>query len=724
MSFRLLSFIRHARLDFMLLSALATCLAAQEAPQFERRDPGKLRCRVASMRTNKANVTVLEVVVSNGTNCTAEPLRFTIESKRRKKQAQPPIQTFERARMPLVGRFGAGIAPGKSRRYSLQAYLPKAKKPKVRVAAASFFRKAAKRSADAAPVAKDLTAGRGTNAFLGKTFDIATFALHNPLPHAADIWVRATYSKPVKDELLLAYRVPAGQTRSVEVGNLPHTQAFDDSGKAFATDVALDAVEVVDWISIGNIEHESAKQQFLDSYAGWHRWPDRIRKLTAAFTTEEIGVDRHNKADVKVKISGTLVVDAAREVEVTLDKRSQRRIAKLIKDDTGFFWPSTGFLQSQAARYLRRRSVADVERDNQLKWLTESSVQLLGPSFMTSLRSSWTAGSDGYAANAPRFVLDDQGRIERDGWGTQESNDWTWTSAKLGDGWVVAKRHTSPRSSSRAETESWQHARQDGIAVLSEYTRLVTNNGELETRQTIKFSNWQFETAPGAKRAADAPASSGPPPAGPGAEELAAPWANLYQFSAARPKWTAELSVATSGTDLSWQGHHRFAASMTRSGFGIRKPELTLDLQGAASPAVEADLASVYLDRIGMWFGSDPQSMGPFEEAFAGATIGARSRKGWHQVEDHAVAEVRTRAGKVTEFRMRNGVHRRFHYEDFDGVSLITRIERDVARKTEVRMRPARLQEWIVPTRYEFRRIFGDDWGPEIFSLTKLRLQP
>lgn len=709
-----------ALLPFAALPITVQPLAAQDSPAFEQRDPSKLRCRVASIDTNKAKVTVLEVVVTNGTNCTAEPLRFVIDGKgRKRKNAMPQVQRFERARMPLVGRFGEGIAPGKSRRYFVQAYLPKSRKPKVRVGAACFYRNAPARGSEPKPVVRGLKAARGTNQFLGQTFDIVEFALHNPLPRAADIWIRADYTRPVKDQLLLAYRVPAGQTRSIELGVLPHAFGFDDSEKSFATNVKIAGIEVVDWIQIGEVDHASAKKAFVECYAAWHRWPDGLKQARAKFSTLEEAANRIVQADVKVKISGTLTVGRDRRLTVELDKRSKARMAKIVKAGTGFTWSSGGFLQSQATRYLRRRSAAKLREGNELKWIDATSVQLLGPAFEVDSSSSWTAGSDGYAASAPRFELD-KGRIVRDGWGMEESNDWAWESDTLDQGWVLAKRHSKPRSSSRAQTETWKHALQDGYAVPLSYQLLVTNNDKLETTQTVRFSNWQFDLA----RVADASEAKvrGPAPVGVGAQDLSAAWSKLHLFPAARPAWTAKLAVKTNGTDLSWQGHSRFAGIMQRKGFGTRKPELRLDLRGAASSKVEADLASVYLDRLGMWFGSDPQSMGPFAQAFAGATIGARNQKGWHRIDNHMIAQVRVRGGKVTEFRLKNGVHRRFHYEEFDGVSLITRIERDVARKTEVIIRPARLGQWIVPTRYEFRRIFGSDWGPEIFTLSRLRL--
>jgi len=698
--------------------------AAQDAPIFEARDVDKLRCRVVSVENRDASTTVLEVVVSNRSDLTAEPLRFRIEDGKRRRGRNAPApaaQQFERARLPLVGRFGEGIAPGKSRRYVVQAYLPDSKRPQVTVEQANFHRGAPPRDKQPQPVVEDLRPTRGTNQFLGQTFDTASFSIHNPLPRAADVWLRADYVRPVKDQLLLAYRVPAGQTRRVQLGVLPNVRCFDDSDTAFATDVELADVQVVDWIEIAPIDHDDARRAFLDSYATWHRWPDTLRQATAKFRTTEVGVDRHGKRDVKLRISGTLTVGADHRLTVELDDRSSARLRKLSADNDGFSWSSGGFLQRQATRHLRRRSVADVERDNELKWIEAQTVQLFGPTFYVDSSGSWTRGADGYSSQAPRFALDN-GRITRSGYGYNETNDHVWTTAKLGQGWVLEQELDEPMHSTRARRETWKHALRDGIAVPTEYHLVVTNDGEPEEDQRVEFSDWQLDLAPqGAAANAGPVAAAGPPPTGAGAEQLAQAWSRLYRFPRERTQWTAKLRVQTNGTDLSWQGHDDFTAKFTRVGVGTDRPEIQLDLRGAVSQQVEADLASVYFDRLGIWFGSDPQSMGAFDEAFAGATISKRNAGGWHRLQDHPIAEVRVQDGLVREFKFATGLHRRFHYETFEGTELITRIERDVKRGTETRIRPARLGTWIVPTRYEFVRIFGDDWGPEIFALSELR---
>ena len=154
-------------------------------------------------------------------------------------------------------------------------------------------------------------------------------------------------------------------------------------------------------------------------------------------------------------------------------------------------------------------------------------MQLLGRSFEAESGNSWTAGADGYAAAAPRFELGN-GRIVRDGWGMEESNDWTWTSDTMGKGWVLAKRHSKPRNSTRAQTETWKHTLQNGHAVPLSYRLLVTNNDKLETTQTIKFSNWQFDLEQVAN--ADEDEVHGAVPVGAGAQDLAVAWLSLIHI--------------------------------------------------------------------------------------------------------------------------------------------------------------------------------------------------
>jgi hypothetical protein len=203
---------------------------------------------------------------------------------------------------------------------------------------------------------------------------------------------------------------------------------------------------------------------------------------------------------------------------------------------------------------------------------------------------------------------------------------------------------------------------------------------------------------------------------------LAQAWERLESWPTGDHAWVAEVRVSTSGTDASWQGHHDFVADLTASRFAAHDLELRLDLRGKASVEAEANLASVFLDRLGMWYGVDPQARGRFAECFAGATIGAPDRQGWQRVQDHPMARIRVQDGRVREIVEGSGRRLRFHYEQFAGKQLITRIERGVRSGAEVLITPREVGGLIVPGRFEFRRIFGADWGPEVFEFSGMRL--
>src|SRR5690606_34091926 len=194
---------------------------------------------------------------------------------------------------------------------------------------------------------------------------------------------------------------------------------------------------------------------------------------------------------------------------------------------------------------------------------------------------------------APRYALDASGHIIGQGWGHNDSNDWTWTPTPLGQGWVLTKHECYPEHSSRGETETWKYVLQGGYAVPTEYHRLVTNDDKLETSQTLKFSNWELAFDSVAANQEEQPVA-GALPVGEGAAALEDAWSKLYQFPATQPRWTAEVAVSTNGTDLSWQGHNRFRAAMTQDGFGVQRPGLQCSMHGKASPEVEAQIGNVY----------------------------------------------------------------------------------------------------------------------------------
>ncbi|MCR9246779.1 MAG: hypothetical protein NXI31_17230 [bacterium] len=709
---------------------LATVSPAQD-PVFVAGDPAKLSCRI--VKAEEADgYHVFEVEVTNRSKSHAEPLRFVVQGRKSKRGAQKRgqpgsgIDWFDRARMPLVARYGEGIAPGQKRRFRIHSAVPKKSGTRARVVNASFFAPA-DGGAVRRPLVQNLKAARGRNDFTGRTHDIAQFEVVNPFTNTADIWLRATYVKPKKEVVLLAYRVRGGQTRKVNLGTRAWKGGFDDSENSYAVDVELSKIEVVDWLQIGESDEASARKTLLTALAGWAIWPASLREARANFASKESGVDLQSGKKIKLKTKGVLRIGADRKVRVEFDAPSARRVAAIEKQGVGLQFDTEWILRT-ATWQLRRPPTAEFATAGEVVWMTPDSVLLRGLGIDPDLRKAETRRSDPYDSAFVRLGLRDE-RVAFDGFGKRTANDWQWSTTKLGAQWVLTERRYDVPHFARQTTERWQHAVVGGVPVVEKFVNLVEADGKPRSLQELTFTKWEFafeapvgqnESPPAKSKAAPA----APAPAGPGAATLAAAWRRIHQLDAAPVRWAADVHIVNHGTDGSWQGHDRFTAGLEATHLGRPLTEVVLDLRGRAGAETESALAALLRARTGIWFHNDLQAKGSFEAYFAGATIGKSDRKGWLDVDGHRAQRVRIRNERVTEVVWQNGTHQRFHYEDVAGVAMITRIERDLADEhgPQAFMRFRRLGERMVPERIELRAIFGKDWGPEIYTLKNVRV--
>ncbi|MEO0478029.1 MAG: hypothetical protein AAF196_00980 [Planctomycetota bacterium] len=709
-------------LPCLVVLGLTGALQAQLSdPTFEEGDPIRLRCRVVGMEKADFFTRVL-VEVKNGTDHHADPLRFVVRAAgRRRGDSGLNEDVFERARLPHAGRFSAGIAPGRSARYWIQTAVPTGKKPRVSVDQANFHSGYELPEGAAVPTAEELDESRGSNPQMGRDFKIATFSINNPFERMTDVWVLAEYTRPSKESALLGYRLRPGETRQVSLGHRAWQSGWDDSEGIYSANIELRSVEVVDWVQFAEIDHEDAKQTFLGIYRDWSIFPSNIREVRATFTSFERGTDSLNGKDMLLRVQGTLRISSDRRVSVELDERSEAAFKRLTRDGTGFLHASDGFLQGQALRFLCRRPPEAYDQQGEIRWLSPNSVQIISPNMNMNSANGVSEVAGGYSNSGMRLVFE-EGRFVADSFGMRTENEWTWKSEKLGKQWVIAERHQHPAHSTIATTESWDHGREAGLPVLNEYRYLQMSGDEVRSSQVLTFDDWEFEFREGTGQDVDDETDKKPAPTGAGAKALAEAWSQIHQFPQVEDRWSGEAFIVTNGTDGVWQGMDRFRATVHLNGFRHHDTRIRLDTKGRASADKEAALGGVFTDRLGMWYGSDPQSMGHFEQAFAGYEIEKVNSQGWHRLSGGPIQRVRVQKGLVREIVGLAGRHIRVHYEDFEGIAIITRIERGLGSGAEVRIEPTRLGEWIVPTRFEFREIFGEDWGPEVFELTGLRL--
>jgi len=704
--------LRRCSLFVALAVVLPSVVGQSPGPRFVDGNPGQLRCRI--VKASKGDYyQVLEVEVSNRTSTWVEPLRFVVQARKSRRVDKKSVtrDTFDRARSPLVARFGRGIPPGKARRYRIQTSVPKQRGVKVSVSVASFFEKQAGVETEH-PIVRNLAVDKGHNSFTGRTHTVSSFEVHNPFERTADIWLRATYKRPTKEVALLAYRVRGKQTRKVTVGVRAPRAGFDDSGTAYAVDTEITDIEVVDWLQIGKSDQAAARAALLESLDGWARWPSAVREIRASFESKEVGPDLETRKDIKLRTKGQLVVGPNRKVRVTFDAPSQRRINAIEKRGMGLS-KDTEWMVRLATWQLRRPATDALRKRGEVVWMTPDSLLLRGLSIDPDREPMPVQNSDPYHAGFPRLGVRDR-RITSDRFGT-------WATAKLGSNWVLATRRFEASHLTQQVTETWKHGQVKGVPVVDEYRHLIEEGGDTFSQQILSFSDWEF-VLDEAEITATPAASAKAPPAGPGAAELGAAWARIHQLDAKPVRWSADLHIVNHGRDAVWQGFDRFDVGITATCLGRTPTGVVFDMKGRGSSEVESALASVLLDRVRLWFVNDLQTKGAFDSYFGGATISEPDRRGWLRIKGHRASRVRIRSGFVTEVEWSNGIRQRFHYEQVDGVQMITRIERNVGDDQELLARFERHGEGIVPVGYEFRAIFGKDWGPEIFTIRSLKV--
>lgn len=704
--------------SFALGCLLSTGGRAQ-APTFVEGDPGRLKCKIVKVEARQ-NHQVLTIEVRNRSDAFAEPLRFSVTGRKPKRGDEKTIgrDTFDRARMPLVARFGEGIPPGKSRRFRVHTRVPKQRGLKVAVEIASFFEPEGDVSELQRPKVENLTAARGRNDFTGLTHDIAQFEVVNPFDRTADIWLLATFDRPVDEVALLAYRVEAGETRTVRLGSRAPLAGFDDSGNAFGTDVEIEKLEVVDWLQIGDANTDAARRAFLEALGSMATWPGSLEEVRASFTSKERGPDLQSGDPLKLQTKGTIFVGRDRKVRVEFDPPSAKRVTALERAGKGLS-QDTEWIARLATRYLRWPPISRVKDVGEVVWMTPDSVLLRGiPLRPDNAGPPPLKRADPYDSVFPRFGLRD-GRISFDGYGSYTPNDWQWKTEKLGKEWVVGERVYDVPHFTRQTVETWEYGREGGLPILKSYRHLIRTGDAPYSDQVLEFSDWEFSFA---DNGAEEESTTAKAPTGPGAGELEQAWNRLRQLEVSDREWSADVRIVNNGSDASWQGFDRFDAGLNGRGLGRSPDNLVLDMRGRCSSDVESALGDLYLDRVRLWFTNDLQTKGSFETFFDGATIAKPSTKGWFDISDHRAKRLRVVDGLVREVEWSTGQRQRFHYGDVDGVQMITRIERQLGSSQELLASFSIIDGKLIPTRFEFRAIFGDDWGPEIYTLSSFKL--
>jgi len=678
-----------------LLAALFAGAVADE-PSFTSGDVRDLKCEVATREAAGPWSERLAIDVRNGARVAAEPLVFTVRVTPKGKKAAPIERTIARAAFPLAHRFGRPTPPGGKARYWLQIAKPEeGARVEAAVAQASWFE-------GAVPQKPAFAIGRIETApqrdLAGTAFDVAKLAIANPLPHAVDVVLLASFSQPKDAKALVGARVAAGATSEVVVTELRVELGFvyeEPHGP-----VRIEKAEVVDWCCVGNGPPDAGAAAFLPVYERWLRWPEPAPALRGRFAWSSLAPG----ADLAAR--GSFRLDAAGAVAIELDAGAKPELAKTLSD-------GARTMVEEALLDLRRAAPDALDRAN-VRLVGDGVVEVRGAGFWLGAKRGWRlSGSGGSDLEAPSFELRD-GRIAGSGF-TGRVGDERWTTEPLRDGWVVKRRQNA--SGQWSQEWSWTEVR--GLPVPTAYReRFGMPGGGLLRDQQLSLSEVELD--------GEGPAIAPAPVAGEGAVALQAAWESGYHYPESRRDLSARFTVEQPGSDMVWAGARKVHGSLRLRGFrgfqldasGWR--ECQVDVADEPLAATQRALAYALSDRLLLWTMRDWNGRAPFAEAFAGATIAAPDGEGRFAIEGAAWSRVVVRDGRLAELVRRDGSTQRLTWSKVGDDFVVTRVQ---SGEEDLKARFVRVGDRLVPTRLDFRAVFGKEWGPEAIELTDVRVE-
>jgi hypothetical protein len=218
------------------------------------------------------------------------------------------------------------------------------------------------------------------------------------------------------------------------------------------------------------------------------------------------------------------------------------------------------------------------------------------------------------------------------------------------------------------------------------------------------------------------------PPAGSGATALAVAWRSSYAYPQTAHLLTGRFSFETKkGGDGVWCGFDKLSGTFRLEGFRgfMNRPPLwsraTFQVDQSIPENLREAINSALADRFQLWAERDFAGRGQFEERFAGTTIEPKvGAPETFVITGGSIREVETAGGRVASLLVDGWPKRRFTWTESLGQSLATTIttgdEVLFARFAAV----AGTKDFLMPVEFRFERVFGPDWGPEIFRFDGL----
>lgn len=676
---------------------LAVALRAQTAvplPEFATGDLAVLSCRVTAVAENR-DVHLLTVEVRNAGTVAAEPIAFVCEAKDGK--AGQRNETFRRLQQPYARRFGRPVPAGGKQSYVVPTRLPIGRGAKgVRVAAASWCH-------GGAVDAPDLAIGAPTSVqreSLAGTFNVTQVELQNPFDRDLDVLLRVQLLQPYDTTELMGLRLAAGQRRAWILPSLPGTQPYVDEA-AVACHVRAKAFEVVDWSLVAPNDPAAAAALLRPAYERCYRWPASIEEASGRFVFRERrqrvnAPGQYDDVEARGRYTLRRGADPVVEFEAGNAGGAASAIAAAFEFTT---WPDWAVLQQR----------------NELVLVADDRVELRGPGWGVPRGGAATSISTDGGASTVLYpdVQVDGDRIVGTGY---EDSRTVWDLRDGDRGRFVV------RTASSSIVATFAYGTCDGEFVPTQWSRTTTYGDALFSSEVLELSAATFA---GAARIAPQL------PGGPGAAELRAIWDAGYRLPAEPLTIAAAFTATNPGVEQYWRGRKKVTGTLVATGFGRRMQTFHVDLDGAASPEIEHDLAFVFRDRLLMWWLREFADRLPFDEFFAGAEIGAKQVDGSFAIARGPVELVRTQGGLVRGLRTADGLETRLSWQDVGGRKVVQKWERDHPKQgssvrawTEVMtVTWIPVGDHLLPTTIVLDRIFGRDFGTETITLKNLSVK-
>lgn len=675
----------------ILLGLTLGCAA--QAPTFGTGDLDALTCKVISLEPTSEGWQTLAVEVGNRGALAAEPLEFAITLHERK--VDPPrTETFRRVTLPMIARHGRPAPANGRQTYLLTTALPGKKGAfDVRVTTASWY-------ADGDLPKPELRISTPTSVqrtSLAGSFPVTEVTFTNPFDRDLDVLCLVTLTQPVDVVDLMGFRLPAKATTPFVIATRPGPRCFLDRDEAPGCAMKATALRVVDWSLVGEVAADAGEKLLQPAYDAWYRWPTPA-ELTGrfAFTERRLRLNSQTEYDESA-VTGRYTVPADGAIRIDVESGNNAAVALLLEES---------FAQ------VRRPDFAALRQKNQLVAITPDRVEIRGP--------GWRAGSGAHVAAAGGKVGDSEDlqtvgeQIASSGRGDDARE--LWHRQDRGRQWLVHRRTSSSADWTFAYTELGGLV----LPMVCTFTQLLggTNPYSLaELRLTEPTLSGRDPVRP-------------QPPIGDGAAALRAAWDAAWHLPTTAIAWRADFEVTTGKGEDIWRGQKKFAGTLQATGIGRNLRELQCTFGGKLAPEMQTHLAAALADRFNIWWLRDPNDRPPFDEFFAGSTIGAMAAGGTFAVEHGPVTTVSVGDGLVRGWRTRFGLEHRFHYQPIAGQPVVTKvtIEHTGAKSPErwtetVLIGFQQVGESLLPASLRFERIYGKDWGPETINLTNLRLR-